>query len=279
MYYIHNQTNGLKKLEVKKIEKSTDQGVFESTINSYIGVLSYYAKECPSSQTEVNSVVYRRKSLSDFVIKLNECNSSIVKDYSEDPAINLLEIGITAGGNYASFEDARTNGYKTDGGDFGLSLGGYVSFSPNITKYNLSFLLGIEYNQKKDEYVYDQANFPGERSVIHDASVLEPYVAAIYQPFYNNKGLFSPYIGIGSSYGFTLKHNVEIIDLFSDQSFERELDQTFSIVFKLGTFVNISGNKLMFELAHSNYSYQIPGRVEDYGKNFQLKLGYVIKLK
>ncbi|WP_152611341.1 hypothetical protein [Psychroserpens mesophilus] len=278
VYYIHNQTNGLKKLEVKKIEQSTDQGVFESTINSYIGILSYYAKDCPSLQADVNSVVYRRNSLSEFVIKLNECNNNPINDYSEDPAINLLELGITAGGNYAAFEDARTSGYKTDGGDFGLSLSAYLSYSPNITKNKISFFLGVEYNQKKDEYTYEKSNFPGPRTVIHDASVIEPYIAAIYQPFYNKKGLFSPYIGIGSSYGFTLQHEVTIIDLFSEQRFDRELDQTFSILFKLGSFITISENKFLFEIVYSNYSYQIPGKVEDYGNNFQIKLGYVINL-
>ena len=280
VYFIHNESNGLKKLEVKKIEKSTDKGVFESTINSYIGVLSYYAKDCASAQAEVNSVVYRRKSLSDFIIKLNECHGGVVQDYSTDPAINLLEVGVTAGGNYAAFEDARNGGYKTDGGDFGLSLGAFLSYSPNITKYNLSFILGVEYNQKKDEYVYDEPNFPAPRTVSHDATVIEPYLLTIFQPFYNNKGLLSPYIGLGTSYGFTLKHDVTTVDLFglSEQTIDRELDQTFSVLFKLGTFVNVSGNKLLFEIVYSNYSYQRPGKVEDYGNNFQVKLGYALKL-
>lgn len=280
IYFVHDQNNGLKKLEVKKITKSTDKGVFESTINSYVGILSYYAKDCETSLTEVNSVKYNRKSLSDFIIKLNQCNNNEINDYSVDNAVNLLDIGITAGGNSTTFEDATTGGYKTGGGgSYGLSLGGFVSYSPNISKYNLSFILGVEYNQKKDDYTYNQANFAGERTVTHDASVIEPYLAAIYQPFYNKKGLFSPYIGVGTSYGFTLKHDIEVIDLFSEESYESEVDQSFSFLFKVGTIVNIKENKFLVELVFSNYSYQTEGNAENYGGNFQAKIGYVFNLK
>ncbi|WCO02582.1 hypothetical protein [Psychroserpens ponticola] len=218
IYFINDQTNGLKKLEIKKIQKSTDQGVFESTINSYVGILSYYAKNCQELQTEANSVKYNRKSLSDFVIKLNKCNNAEVKDYSTDKSVvNLLEVGITLGGNYATFEDTRNNGYKTSGADFGPSFGAFISFSPNITKYNLSFLFGVEYNQKKVDYNYEEPNFFGPRSVLHDANVVEPYLVATYQPFHNKQGLLSPYIGLGTSYGFTLKHDIEVKDIFSEE--------------------------------------------------------------
>jgi len=279
VYFINDQANGLKKLEVKKIEKSTDQGVFESTINSYIGVLSYYAKDCESSQAEVNSVKYNRRSLSDFVRKLNQCNNSDIKDYSVQNIVNLLELGITVGGNFASFEDTRTNGYKTDGGSFGLSIGGFVSYSPNITKYNLSFLLGIEYNQKKVDYTYQEANFFGPRVVTHDASVIEPSLVVLYQPFYNNQGLLSPYIGLGTSYGFTLKHDIEVIDTFFETSEDRDVNQSFSFLFKAGTFIDINKHKFLIEFAFSDYNYQTPGSAEDYGNNFQIKAGYVFNLK
>lgn len=280
VYYVYNQTNGLKKLEVKKIQKTTDQGVFESTINSYVGILSYYANDCKELQSEANSVKYNRNSLSNFIIELNKCNNEEVKDYTIDKSVvNLLDVGITAGGNFARFEDTRTNGYKTSGGSFGPSFGGFVSYSPNISKYNLSFLLGIEYNKKEVDYTYDEPNFPGPRNVIHDASVIEPYFVALYQPFYNKQGLLSPYIGVGTSYGFTLKHNIEVNDIFSEATFDRDVDQSFSILFKVGTFININKNKFLVELAFSDYSYQTEGNAEDYGGNFQAKIGYVFNLK
>ncbi|MCB0446822.1 MAG: hypothetical protein KDD03_04815 [Gelidibacter sp.] len=280
VYYVYNSTNGLKRLEVKKIQKTTDKGVFESTINSYVGILSYYANDCKDLQAEANSVKYNRKSLSDFIIKLNKCNNAEVKDYTIDKAVvNLLDIGITLGGNFARFEDTRNNGYKTNGGSFGPSIGGFVSFSPNISKYNLTFQMGLEYNKKKVNYTYDEPNFPGARTVIHDASVIEPYLAALYQPFYNKGGILSPYIGIGTSYGFTLKHQIEINDIFSEEAFDRDVNQSFSLLFKVGTFLNINKNKFLFELAFSDYSYQTPGNAEDYGGNFQAKIGYVFNLK
>ncbi|MBR9846608.1 MAG: hypothetical protein GYB35_11155 [Algicola sp.] len=280
VYYVYDQTHGLKKLEVKKIQKTTDQGVFESTINSYVGILSYYANNCKELQTEANSVKYNRKSLSEFIVKLNKCNNTEVKDYSVDKSVvNLVDIGVTTGGNFASFEDTRAGGYKTSGGDFGLNVGGFVSFSPNISRYNLSFLLGVEYNQKKVNHTYEEPNFPGPRNIIHDASVIEPYFVALYQPFYNNQGLLSPYIGLGTSYGFTQKHSIEVNDIFAEETFERDVNQSFSVLFKVGTFININKSKFLLEIAFSDYSYQTPGKAEDYGKNFQAKIGYVFNLK
>jgi hypothetical protein len=279
-YYLKNETEGLNKLEVKKIETSTDQGKYESTINTYIGVLNNYSKNCKDLQSKVNAVKYNRKSLSKFVSELNACTNNDINDFSiDEEVVNLFEAGVTVGGNYANFEDTTTGGYKTESPSMGLGIGGFVSFSPNINKYNLSFLFGIEYNQKKVDYSYREPNFVSDRNIVHDASVIEPYLLALYQPFYNKKGLFSPYIGLGTSYGFTLSHEIQERDNLSEVIYERDVNQTFSLLYKFGTFINVSKNKFMFELAFSDYSYQVPGEAEDYGTNFQLKIGYVFNLK
>lgn len=279
VYYIHNKTNGLRKLEVIVTEKSTDQGLFESTINSYIGVLSFYSKDCNSVRTKVNFVKYRRKSLSDYVIKLNECNDSEVNDYTIDKSVvNLFGIGVSVAGNYANFENRQeTQTFETTDSSLGLGFGAFVSFSPNITKYNLSFILGLEYNQKKAEEVINTVNIPGTRIISHDASVLEPYLSVIYQPFYNKKWVISPYLGLGTSYGFTLSHKVkDEYELFIEtREFDREYDQSFSVAFRIGAFVNIKGQSFLIEAVMSDYPYKF----SNYGSNFQIKVGYIFNLK
>ncbi len=282
LYFIHNETNGLRKLEVKVTEKSTDQGLVKSTINSYIGVLSFYSKDCNSARTKVNNVKYRRKSLSDYIITLNECSDSTIKDYTIDKSVvNLFELGITAGLNFAAFESQSVgiSSYEANDSDSGIGIGAFVSFSPNITKYNVSFTLGLEYNQKAAESISSSANLPNNsrRIVTHDAPVLEAYVGTLYQPFYNNKWVLSPFIGLGTSYGFNLSHEiVDNIEFFNDPKvIELDENQGFSLIFRAGSFINIKNHKFFVEAAVSNYPYAF----DYYGSNFQIKAGYLINLK
>jgi hypothetical protein len=280
-YYIDNQENGLNLLEVKKTIQNNKTGVYESKINTYVGVLNYYAKDCQTLQKKANSTKYNRKSLANFVLKLNACQNSESKDYLKSSRIDLLEIGVTTGSNFASFENTVGNPYKTktSGSLFGLNLGAFVAFSPDIKKYNVTFEFGVEYNQKRTDYTYKEQNFTFDRTAKIDAAVIESYAAIIYQPFYSSKTLFNPYLGAGTSYGFNLKHDINVSNGPTTNSSKLDTNQNFSLMLKLGTFINVKDQKFMFELSYSDYNYKYSGFIENYGNNLQVKVGYVFNIK
>ncbi|WP_188606145.1 outer membrane beta-barrel protein [Aquaticitalea lipolytica] len=278
-YYIHSEENDIILLEIKKTNEVTKKGTFESSISTYKGVLSYYAKDCPEVQEEAQSVSFKRNKLADYIIKLNECRKADSENYSYTSRIDLLEISFTVGSNFANFQNTGAEPYKTRGSSPGLSVGSFISFSPDITRLNLTFQLGLEYNQKKVDYTYKTENLISERTITHDAAVIEPFAAIIYQPLYNKKSLLNPYIGVGSSYGFNLKNDVTKKDIITDEAYEVKPDQSFSVMLKAGTFIMIKKQKFVFEISYTDYNYQHTNYVEDYGTNLQLKLGYVFSIK
>jgi len=163
-FYIKKDT-AFELLVYKKYLKSRNQGKIIIENKKYIGQLLIYLNDCPSIQSEINNLEYRRKSMQKLFHTYYEC-TKLTLDFEKKIEKVSTEFGVLAG---FSFIPENNNSNASDKYHSEMSL--------NMT-FGVSLNIILPRTQKRWSF-YNELVFAPYNSDIHQVSYKEENVYTI----------------------------------------------------------------------------------------------------